>query len=87
MGQSMKILNLNSYWWISKLIKNPNFCADQAFIFYKVERYEVEAAKKALTKATDDLNQLADYCESSFNQPEVVQDLFNDNDQGMLKHS
>ena len=70
-----------------KIIKNHNFCADQAFIFYKVERYEVEAAKKALTKATDDLNQLADYCESSFNQPEVVQDLFNDNDQGMLKHS
>ena len=70
-----------------KIIKHPNFCADQAFIFYKVERYEVEAAKKALTKATDDLNQLADYCESSFNQPEVVQDLFNDNDQGMLKQS
>ena len=35
---------------------------------------QVKAAKSALTKATDDLNKLADYCESSFNEPFVVYD-------------
>ena len=43
--------------------------------------YQVEAAKSALTKATDDLNRLADYCENSFNEPQVVTN--NDNVKGM----
>ena len=45
--------------------------------------YQVEAAKSALTKATDDLNRLADYCENSFNEPQVVTN--NDNFKGMYK--
>jgi hypothetical protein len=33
---------------------------------------KVEAAKNALTKAADDLNRLADYCENNYNEPEVI---------------
>ena len=35
---------------------------------------QVKAAKNALTKATDDLNRLADYCENRFNEPLVIYD-------------
>ena len=33
---------------------------------------KVEAAKNALTKAADDLNRLADYCENNYNEPQVI---------------
>ena len=33
---------------------------------------KVEAAKNALTKAVDDLNRLADYCENNYNEPQVI---------------
>ena len=41
---------------------------------------KVEAAKNALTKAVDDLNRLADYCENNYNEPQVISN--NDNVKG-----
>ena len=33
---------------------------------------KAEAAKNALTKAADDLNRLADYCENNYKEPQVI---------------